>query len=298
MRHARVIVQSATEYVIDYFGSAFQDCVSVGALGSYALGTLSHVSDIDYYLVFDAAALRANRGGEGDQGIARLVEALGEQLRRSYPRQPYADRFSVFWTSQQCLTEGSYDVGRWPPYDREAFRWHGKHLAGKVIPKETVPAVPRSTLVVDSARFLTDVVRPKLLAAHLFRRLSSLDGAQLAHLDEATLTKAVLMPIRLLYILLPTNDDQVIASTEAAVASCSKVYHREAWWPLVCMVLEWRKTPRVSAPSLDNVAMGLRTHLANLYVFCLRQYAGAVRQHGAFEEQGRLEAWISELTAS
>lgn len=267
----------------------------MGVLGSHARGELREVSDIDYYVVFDDRAL-ASAGSPVDAGrMSAMIDALTRHVREVHAATELAARFSVFWTTLESLERATYSVGRWGPYDRAAMRDHGRYLAGKAIPMGVPPPVDRMTLILDSALFLVDVLRVKLESAGLFWRSSQADAEWLSQLDPVVLTKAVLMPIRMLYLLVPHSEQRPIASTEVAVQACSTVYGAQPWWPLVEAAARWRAAPWLDSATFDSAARLMCAHFVHLYSFCLSAYEAELAQRGCGELAARLREWAGEL---
>lgn len=278
LQSAHAVVRSATEYLEGHFGSCFPNGISVGTMGSYARNALCAVSDIDYYVVFDLTALSACGVQLDNTRMLQLVDNTVRHVQQTYPEQALAHRFSVFWTTLDCLEKADYGVGRWAPYDREAFRREGVYLSGKIVAKDALPRVPWSSIITDSARFFVEVLLAKLESVRFFHRLAQAGAPDLMGIGEVALVKSILMPVRLLYVLLPVSENCPIADTETAVAACSGLYRDEAWWPLVNVALEWRKSPPGDDQESRRAALLLRSHITGLYVFCLNHYADALRE--------------------
>ena len=295
MDQANGIVGSATEYLRSQFGADFQECVSVGVIGSYARDALCAVSDIDYYVVFDLVTLKARGGALSNEEMGAAVDGVRNHVQEAYPDQALAKRFSIFWTTLGRLQGAQYDVGRWPPYDREVLRRQGKHLAGKVISKDSLPMVSQSEIILDSAKFLVEIIQPKLDSVKLFRTLDGLGAVDIGALDDVVRIKSVLMPVRLLYILLPVHEASLIVDTEAAVAACAAVYHDQKWWGLVESALQWRQSPPIERRDFESAAVLLRSHVTDLYIFCLNRFSDVLREHGEIGLRMRLDRWSNEL---
>jgi predicted nucleotidyltransferase len=294
-RRATNVVSSATSFLADHFGKHFDECVSAGVMGSYARNALRAVSDIDYYVVFDEPACAAANVGCSESDMSTVVSGLSEHVRRTHAEEPFAQRFSVYWSSLAALEEGRYDVGRWPAYDRRAFSIYDVHCGGKIVSKTRLPRVPLDAIVVDSACFFLDVARSKLEEANLFGRLNLLTAAELESLGPVILTKSVTMPVRLLHVLHPLKEEQVILGTEAAIAWCAIRYRRERWWALVEAALSWRKYAPADTEGWTDAAALFRAHLRDLYVFSLNEYANALGEKNHVGLSARLAAWRDDL---
>jgi predicted nucleotidyltransferase len=291
---AERIVRSATEFLRAHFGAAFDTCVATGIFGSLARGELRETSDIDYCVAFDV------RAAAGDEclmasSMSESIEAMTRHVSNVHSGLALAARFSVFWTTLQCLQEAQYGVGRWGPYDREAFRDHGKWIAGKSTPPSTLPAVSRKVLVADSAGFLLDVLRPKVKLAGLLDPARRFTIEELAHIGPVVMSKAVLMPVRLLYLLQPAAEQRTIVGTESAVEACARTHASCAWWPLVEMALRWRCSAPRSPESLEMASSLFRAHFVPLYAFCASAYAEALDQMADGAAAQCLRDWSHDL---
>jgi hypothetical protein len=295
LQSAHAVVRSATEFLQGHFGPCFSSGISVGIMGSFARNGLCAVSDIDYYVVFDLTALSECGIQLDATKMLQVIDDTVLHVRQAYPEQALARRFSVFWTTLECLEKGDYGIGRWTPYDREAFRREGVYFAGKLVVKGALPRVPWPSIITDSARFFLEVLLAKLESVRFFHRVAEPEAPDLGDIGEVALVKSVLMPVRLLYVLLPVSADCPIADTEAAIAACSEVYRGEPWWPLVNVALKWRKCPPMDEPELRRAALLLRSHLTELYVFCLNQYADAMRERHEVAIAARLVDWRMAL---
>src|ERR1044071_8473625 len=130
---ATKVVDCATAFIARRLNGLFTECVSVGVMGSYARNLLSEASDIDYYVIFDISSFAAKGIDFGRGNMSEITEALVSHVRCEFPTEPLASRFSVYWTSLECLEANRYDLGRWPRYDRMALANHGVRLGGKAV---------------------------------------------------------------------------------------------------------------------------------------------------------------------
>jgi predicted nucleotidyltransferase len=293
---ATAIVACAVDYLVERFGTALDHCVSAGVLGSMSRNELRATSDIDFYVVFDELAVRSANAPSAKATMEAAIGGLVDHVLREHGHEPLGARFSVYCTSRECLEQGRYDTGRFPPYDRRALATGGKHLAGRTLAKDSLAPVPRELIVTDGARFLVEVLREKLASARLFEKLPQLEGVELGGLGSVVLTKAVTMPIRFLYVLGPVPDPELVTSTEVAVAECRKRYGQETWWPLVLLAMRWRETPPARLDEWRAAAEALREHLTDLYLFFLERYSAPL---DAREEHlsRRLSEWRDEIIA-
>lgn len=286
-RRAAQVVTIATQRLHGALGEG-SGGVSVGVLGSYARGDLSHTSDIDYYVVFDRRQLPAN------YNVAQLEQIVLQTVagvRRVRPDEPLAARFSVFWSTLEALQKGDYSVGRWPAYDRQALIEDGRHLAGFRLSTKSLPRVTHEELLEDAVHLLINVLRPRVTASGLLSDSWTPEEA-LQGAGAPLVTKAILMPIRLLYMLQNASSHRMIASTEQAVSCCRARHGCAHWWPLAENALQWRR----GGPTVASEGAGSqRSLLVALYLQTIADYAPVAETLGLSDRAETLLAWHSEL---
>src|SRR5512146_2182497 len=70
VRRAMTVADAATRYLARHFGPRFDECASVGVLGSLARGAPTETSDVDYYVVFHTASMDAVGLGTGNDELS------------------------------------------------------------------------------------------------------------------------------------------------------------------------------------------------------------------------------------
>lgn len=295
-RSAEAVVRTALAFLRQRLGGAFDDCVSVGVMGSLGRGDLVATSDVDFYIVFDVHAFGRAGIELGEAAMSAIVEETARHVGHECRENPFAPRFSAYWTSLDSLESGRCDIGRWPAYDRQAFLESGRHLAGKHVRKERVPEVSQETIVSESAMFLIEVVGAKLEAAGLFENIPDLDAGTVARLGPVVVTKAATMPVRVLYTLAPVDDRSRVVSTERAVSAGSRRFGDRSWWELVEAAMAWRERPPSDPQEWGHAARLLRREIVNLYLCCMTELSSWLRSRGvAAGPTEALERWAENL---
>ncbi len=288
---AAYVVAGATEALRLLLPEAFDRHVSVGLIGSCARGDVAACSDIDYCIVFDAEAPALD-----GVDLALTVERLCTSLRTRFLDEPFALRFSVFWSTLEDLRNGTYEGGRWPPYDRAAFRADGKYVAGMPIDKSSFAQVPPEALLADSIHFVLHEMRPRLEAMKFFERLDELSGLRVKALGSVLTSKLALMPVRVLYALSRDGERHPGASPEEAIRSCAASYGTMPWWTLVESAASWRRQETMSDDECELAARLLRAHAGKLYR-CLLLESARVAAEGMLDRASvELEQWADELS--
>jgi hypothetical protein len=139
------------------------------------------------------------------------------------------------------------------------------------------------------------MLRTKLEESQLFARLPGLAVDDVVAVGGVVVSKAVLMPIRLLYVLLPEHVDALVASPEQAVVACSRHYGEHSWWPLVQLALEWRHSSATSTERAERTARCMRGELVPLYRSLLQAYATAMAEQGEATVRRGLVQWLDRL---
>ena len=283
---ASEVVRVATER-LKAGTEGFQQTMSVGVLGSCARGDLSVWSDVDYYVVLDTSRVGSDHLLAN---MERNVRDVAAHVQATLKQNLFARRLSVFWSPLASLRTGDYSVGRWPAYDRQALIEHGQHIAGFRLTMGELPAVSRDALITDAIALLLDVIRPRIGAAQLLERPWSLPAVAYGR-EEILVAKAILMPLRLLYMLEPRSLGRPIVSTDEAGRVCRRKYRKTRWWSLAESLLEWRSTGR---PPRDDEPCQLR--LVQLYEHTVEAYVSLADDLRMLAGAKELRGWLRQLT--
>jgi hypothetical protein len=298
----RDLVDCATSDLHATFGTCADGALSLGVIGSWATGCATPVSDVDYYVIVDIDAVQESRSLPETGAVAFVDRAVRGALD-TVRVLPQGDRLSVFWTTLQELEAGRYDVGRWPAYDRLCYRHAHRLFAGFPMDGHRVQEPTRADIILESARFALHTLRQQLDSRRFFARMPRLSGEDVADLGPIVLTKSTLMPVRILYTLLPPGSGPRVASTEEAVRSCREHYGSMPWWPLVEHAVAWRAIPPQPG-DYPLAAQLMRQHALALYRFLLAALAHLVPKSCGRDPQLRpsmlrvaieLEGWRREL---
>lgn len=273
------------------------DALSIGLLGSYARSEACALSDLDYYVVFHTEVLESPQFQLDPSTLAAVLNEVEVEVKANLADIPLMNRMSPFWATSEALASGRYDSGRWPAYDRQAFlEGRYRHVAGKSSSSVVVVAPGRELLLLQSAQFLLDVVKPKLDGARFFSRIPQLRPADIIHLGPITITKCVTMPVRLLHTLDKSAEERYAISTEEAVELSRARYHSFSWWPAVDAAMIWRKEGAFSNENVSAAAGLLSLHALSLYDYLLLSYAEETRRLGHFSIAAALEDWRGSLS--
>jgi hypothetical protein len=290
VERVNAIVSAANAWMAARFGDALNRCVSIGLNGSCARGDISAVSDIDYCIIFDCRDDHLH-----DVNLEELVARLRREIVSSFPEDPFARRFSVFWGRLEDLKLGHYQVGRFPPYDRGLFRRCGRLVAGMEVGPESIHCPTAQEVGRAGVTFLLEEVRVQLDALRFFENLHALSAVRLRELGPVLASKAVLMPVRMLYVLQAENEAQLFVSAEAAVRCTASSHGTYEWWELVESALVWRSNFPESDVGLSASADALKRHARGLYSCCIRTHRQFALDNGMVDAAAELESWVSRL---
>jgi hypothetical protein len=258
---------------VDAYQAAFAErLMATYALGSLAHGGFSpHVSDVDLGLVVRDPLLPSD---------ADAVQAVADNVRRG--GSALHDRLSVFWGTPSTLG-GQAAGGRFPPLDRLDLLEHGRLLTGEDV-RGIVPRPTYRELVVSGAEFalhylsgdaaVEEIRRPDLLVARGVR----------------TLTRLVLMPVRLLF----TAQTARVGANAVSVAS----YLTDARAPgceLVAAAHRWRTAP---PPEASTVVGLLQAGMVPLYLRFIDDHFGRLARLGYEDLAQAFERWRERLESS
>jgi hypothetical protein len=151
-------------------------------------------------------------------------------------------------------------------------------------------------VVVESGEFLLNVVRAKIGVAGWLDS-QSVSSESIARVGPVLLTKSVLMPVRLLYVLRLSNDDRIVVSTDEAAQACDERYGDRPWWELVSAARAWRDVPPDTGELRLRAAKLLEKHLRSMYVDCVGEYSAVLGELGETALCGRLSSWRNDLSS-
>lgn len=241
---------------------------------AYALGSLAHggfapnVSDVDLGLVLDGP-LREKDEARVEGVSARIHEAP----------MPLSGRLSIFWGSLASL-RGEKTGGRFPAIDRLDLVRHGRLLAGRDV-RNQIPVPDRRTLDVESAKFALR----RLAAPEHMEKVSK--PRQLLAGGLIPLTKAILLPVRVLYVV----KTGCVGESEAA----ARHYLHQRSGPSAKLVrrgLTLRTEPFSEKDALvDLMSAGLLKLYANL----ASELCARMKEHGDERRAPRLGNWQRRL---
>jgi hypothetical protein len=147
----------------------------------------------------------------------------------------------------------------------------------------------------SSLTFLVDEVLPKLDHLRLFEDAGAFSASRLENLGPVLLTKCVLMPVRLLYVLLPSSHERPYVSPEEACEVCAESYSGRDWWDLVAAARRWRDVPPTGLSAFAEASRLLTTSVRGLYDHCLKEYQTTAQVLGDDDAQRKLESWINRV---
>lgn len=289
---AEAVMQVANAHLIARFGDAFERAISIGVNGSYARDELTTVSDIDYCVFF-----ACSDGALRNLNLSRVIADLHAHVRGALPDEPLALRFSVFWSCFQDLSIGGCHSGRLPPYDRGLFRDHGKHVAGIRFDRSAIRDPSDFEVGQAGVRFLLDEVRPQLTALGLFQAKTAIAPSLVSKLGAVLTSKAILMPLRLLYTLLPESRQRRFVGAEAAVNACRDRYSSQRFWPLAEQALRWRASFPEDNDGLTQVAAALGAVGRDVYRVCVEEHLSFALRNDMTAAALELASWRAELTS-
>jgi len=287
------VVRVASAWLRSQLGASFEQAVSIALNGSHARGELTHVSDIDYCVLFDCA-----HPVLAPLTLAEIIRELQQHVQTSFADEPLARRFSVFWSCLRDLSGEPCHGGRFPLYDRGLLRDHGRHLAGRQLSPASIRNPTQAEIGEAGVGFLLTEIRPQLAALGLFRPGTQVSMAQVNQFGPVLASKAVLMPIRMLYVLLPEATTRLFVGVEAAVRGCARPYMQESWWPLVEQGLAWRERfPEHESGRLE-VARSLSASGRALYQCCVERHREFAVDQGLSESARELGDWSREFESA
>lgn len=273
MSERRVWTEQGSAVLADAV-DAYQAIFGARLMAAYALGSLAHggfslhVSDVDLGLVISDSLLPSDH--DAVQAVADNVRGRGSTLH---------DRLSVFWGTPSMLG-GQAVGGRFPPLDRLDLLEHGRLLTGEDV-REIVSRPTYGELVVSGAEFalhylsgdaaVEEIRRPDLLVTRGVR----------------TLTRLVLMPVRLLF----TAQTAWVGANAVSVAS----YLADDGAPgreLVAAAHEWRTAPPTEA---STVVQLLRAGMVPLYLRFIDDHTGRLGRLGHGDLAQAFERWRERL---
>jgi len=255
---------------VEAYESTFAERLAAAyALGSLAHGGFSpHVSDVDLGLVISDPLLPSDHDA---------VQAVADNVRRG--RSALHDRLSVFWGTPSTLG-GQVVGGRFPPLDRLDLLEHGRLLTGEDV-REVLSRPTYRELVVSGAEF----------ALHYLSGDGAVEEIRLPDLlvtqGVRTLTRLVLMPVRLLF----TAQTARVGANAVSVAT----YLADDSAPgreLVAAAHEWRTAP----PTETSTAVTLlRAGMVPLYLRFIDDHAGRLTRLGHPDLAQAFERWRERL---
>jgi len=263
---AEAVLDAATREAERVFGRRL--------LAAYALGSLAHggfapnVSDVDLGVVLEAPL---------QEGDAASVEGVAARIREA--PMPLAGRLSIFWGSPASL-RGEEASGRFPAIDRLDLLQNGWLLFGHDV-RGRIPAPGRRTLDVETAQFaLRRLATPEHMGR--FARPRRLLSSGLVEL-----TKAILLPARLLYAT-ATGE---VATNEAAAGHYQARYGGRA----AALVREGLRLRTEPLEDDERLARFLPS-LTELHAACADACRERMAARGEDELAARLARWQRRLT--
>lgn len=280
-------------------GSSFEEAVSVGLLGSFAVGQACAFSDLDCYVGFDLAYLIRCGRAKNTYDLASWLAQAESNTKSRLEHIALAGRLSVCWATEEALAVGVYDEGRWPAYDRRSFlEGREQFIAGKVISPSTIKSPHVETIKIQSAQFLLAVLKRKLDHVNFFPRLKEFSLLDVRTLGPIAITKGVSMPVRLLQTALRSMTEPIAPSTEEAFELSHDRCCTRSWWPLAEAARRWREQAgRGEFPSAEAAVL-YRLHATALYLDVLNEYESQVRNLGEIALAQSISSWAETIRCS
>jgi hypothetical protein len=240
------------------------------AIGSLAHGGFSaHVSDIDLALILSDPLLAED--AVAMDRLARDVKGTG---------LPLAERLSVFWTALEAAGRMPR-AGRMPPVDLLDLRQFGRLMCGRDV-RSALPCPTPRELLVDSGEFALRRLATAQTGAYVA------DPSGLLRADIKTLTRSILLPVRLLF----TAWTGRVGGCDSAVQYFCGVETGPSAG-LVSNALAWRNDP----PDRDaqEVAEVVHKGLRPLYRIFIDEYEGRLRRDGEIGLADAYRDWLARV---